>query len=200
MGPVSPQPRARGDEVGVRAGDPLHGADRAAAVRDGGQGACAGRARGLHQAALEAGRGLDDPLCRRRRDRDHPGRGRDGIARAADVGRLDRGVRGGLRFRPVHLPVAVHEKHDGRQLLGERAQVVHARVHQHERHDGWDGAGDDLADDGSGHARHGADRDALLGCDVGGRHRRLCDRLPRQRLDGVPADEARPDDAARQGS
>jgi hypothetical protein len=48
-----------------------------------------------------------------------------------------------------HLPVAVHERHDGWDVPGERAMPeLSARVHQHEPDDGGDGASDVFPDDG----------------------------------------------------
>ena len=46
------------------------------------------------------------------------------------------------------LPVAVHEIHDGRHLLGERPQELPAGIYFHELYDGRHGAGHELPDDG----------------------------------------------------
>jgi hypothetical protein len=73
---------------------------------------------------------------------------------------------------------------DGRHLPQSGEELVHPRVVLDEHDGSRDVPGDDLLDDGPRHACHGADRAALLGCDVSGCDRRLHHRLPGERLDG----------------
>lgn len=80
------------------------------------QGAAAGRARGFHQTAVEAGRRLDHPLRCRRCYGHHSRRRHHGDTRPADVARPHRRISLRLRLRPVHLPVAVHEIDEGRHI------------------------------------------------------------------------------------
>ena len=131
------------------------GPGRRRPLRPGRQGAAAGRARGVHPAAVEAGHRLDRPLRRRRRHR-HRHRGRyhrcSGLPMWFDI---DRRVHRRLRLRPVHLPGAVHEGHDGRLLLERCAELLHARVAVDEHDDGGHVPGDGLPDDGPRHAGDG---------------------------------------------
>ena len=100
----------------------------------------------------------------------------------------------GFGFGLLDLPGPVHEGHDGRLLPRGAARRLHARVAVDE-HDGRRHVPrHDLADDGPGHAGHGAHRAPVLGGDVPRRDRRLLRRLPGQRLDGLQEPQARPDD------
>src|SRR5713226_3582004 len=72
------------------------------------------------------GRGLNDPLRCRRRDRHHSGCGHYRDAWVADVVGPHRRVRRRICIRTLHLSIAVHEVDDGRDVLGERSQIVPA--------------------------------------------------------------------------
>src|SRR5712692_2893112 len=172
-------------EVGLRARDALHRRHWCGALRPLVEGAATGNARGIREAALEAGAWIDDPLRGRRRYRDHP-RGHDhGAHRLPDVGRSHRGVRLRVRVRPLHLPGALHEEHHWRVLPPRAQDVADPGVALDEHGHGRDAPRDGRADDGRRHACDGSAGVRLLGRDVLERHRwfRRClsgERLARQ--------------------
>lgn len=175
--------------MGLVPGRSLHGPRRSLRVPRLLPRTAPGNSRGIRRSTLEAGGRLDDPLRRGGRD-GSPRRSPRGLGVAAAEGsRPSSRVRDGVRLWTPDLPGVVHEDHVRRELRSRGPQDASARVALDERPDGGnDPRHADLDEPGPG--GDGADRYALLGCDVAGDSGGFFRSLPGECLAGRPWPQA----------